>query len=678
MWVINDDSLFGSIIKNPGANKETIEAISEYVYDEIKLDTIFKIEKWLNALLAQERVLPITKKRHRDHLLHACRIAVMGEKILKGKISTKNNEEFTLLDLITELFKEGYKDPKKRIWREYFDYHEIDLNDEESLQEKILQIWYIASLFHDIGFIYETFEETWRSIGVLKDTPKFSELFSDVNASLMKFQKSYLLEQTQKEYKFEIPGRFGHAAAGASILYNLVGKKNLNCDIAADIVYHHSIASPMAFTDHPLLALLILLDEVQEWQRPVILRGRSPERDSEPDLLNTEVQSDRSNSFEMTVDNNLKFEFILNYGDRLKILQKTDFSFPYLLYSKFNNFQYLRVNGTRTNKLPEAVVKKICGLDNLELSGAVKIQSEGELAKHWTRQCDLLRRWAIENGNITIRDWLTNVVNIDYKTPVFESTLNIFESPLKIDANFETEAIQTAFDRYLEDKDIIDEEFNATHTYKKANNDQVIWHPHIERTLILKNNSARETVERLTAYFGNIRIKKYGNIKAYAGSIPLKYKILLPEKRINGGIEYYDWIGLVFFLKESGLVLGTEPLKINYDIEIFMPTSDLKCGLIDEINNTHLYPIKKGKVTVCWDRDLFWEKRFFGTIAYESIEERDRILSNLSSIKNKLQAFNLELDYDVQYPGRGDRPVTVEFTELKTGESAGLIWFSRD
>ena len=146
--------------------EQLIKKISDYVYDKRGLDARFEIKAWLENLLERELFLSITKKRHRDHLLHACRMALLGERILQGKITYDDGKEFRLLDLVRELFRKQ-KDTQKLL-----KLYEVDTLNNEALNEKILQIWFIAALFHDVGFIYEAFTEVWENLKDIEAVPQ--------------------------------------------------------------------------------------------------------------------------------------------------------------------------------------------------------------------------------------------------------------------------------------------------------------------------------------------------------------------------------------------------------------------------------------------------------------------------------------------------------------------------
>lgn len=309
--------------------------------------------------------LSITKKRHRDHLLHACKIALLGEKILKGKI-TYNDKNFRLLDLVRELFKLQGKT------KNLFERYESGIVDNnEAFNDKILQIWYIAALFHDVGFIYEAFTEVLDNINFLKDFPNFKELYLGIEAAITKFQKEFSVSDVHKEiYKAEFSREFDHSKIGACIISNLVGESNLICDTAAYITDHHSSNECLKFSERPLSFLLVVLDEIQEWKRPLLgkklsekarlekISNFSPyiERaETKPELNSINLSSDNEESFELNIDEtgNLDLNFTLDYGDNISILDETSFSFPMMLYLKYKNLQRLRIGDK--GKLKEAL-----------------------------------------------------------------------------------------------------------------------------------------------------------------------------------------------------------------------------------------------------------------------------------------------------------------------------------
>ena len=341
-----------------------IKKISDYVYDKRELDARFEIETWLENLLERELFLSITKKRHRDHLLHACRMALLGERILKGKIIYDDGKEFRLLDLVRELFRKQ-KDTQKLL-----KLYEVDTLNNEALDEKILQIWFIAALFHDVGFIYEAFTEVWENLKDIMKYPNFKEMHLDIEKALANFKKRFSVSDVRvKLYKSKFTREFDHSKIGACLISNLLGESNLICDMAAFITDHHSSNETLEFTERPLSFLMVLLDEIQEWERPVLGRKIRDQILSEkisklspfieypevkPELESISLSSDNDKDFEIKMKNgNLNLDFTLDYGDNVAVLENTKFSFPLMLYLKYKDLQRLRIGDER--KLKEAL-----------------------------------------------------------------------------------------------------------------------------------------------------------------------------------------------------------------------------------------------------------------------------------------------------------------------------------
>lgn len=344
--------------------EQLIKKISDYVYDKKGLDARFEIKAWLENLLERELFLSITKKRHRDHLLHACRMALLGERILKGKIIYEDGKGFRLLDLVRELFRKQ-KDTQKLL-----KLYEVDKLKNEALDEKILQIWFIAALFHDVGFIYEAFTEVWENLKDIMKYPNFKEMHLDIEKALANFKKRFSVSDVRvKLYKSKFTREFDHSKIGACLISNLLGESNLICDMAAFITDHHSSNETLEFTERPLSFLMVLLDEIQEWERPVLGRKIRDQILSEkisklspfieypevkPELESISLSSDSNEDFEIKMKNgNLNLDFTLDYGDNATILEKTDFSFPLMLYLKYKDLQRLRIGDER--KLKEAL-----------------------------------------------------------------------------------------------------------------------------------------------------------------------------------------------------------------------------------------------------------------------------------------------------------------------------------
>ena len=192
-----------------------MEAIANYAYDNIELDGIFHIEEWLEALLECDIFLSTTKKRHRDHLLHACRIALLGEYILNKEL-IYNGSKLKFIDLVAELF---IKDDKINAIIKCYetDFKEGDLN------KLIKQVWYVAALFHDIGYVYDSYIESWKSIKQILRAPHFSEFISHIENDINRFQKELTVSSMHERIITHIfKKNFDHAEIGACLISSLL------------------------------------------------------------------------------------------------------------------------------------------------------------------------------------------------------------------------------------------------------------------------------------------------------------------------------------------------------------------------------------------------------------------------------------------------------------------------
>ncbi len=185
--IINDEILLKTLnIQGTDSFNDLIKGITKHVYEKIKLDGIFDIKKWLEALLESEVFLSTTKKRHRDHLLHACRIAIFGEKILHLEIKYNDNT-IKILDLVRELFVRNSE------VQEILHSYEIDCRDKERIDYLILQAWYVSALFHDIGYIYESFIESWNNVKQFLGSYHFNDFHLNIESAINKLQSNIVV-----------------------------------------------------------------------------------------------------------------------------------------------------------------------------------------------------------------------------------------------------------------------------------------------------------------------------------------------------------------------------------------------------------------------------------------------------------------------------------------------------
>ena len=208
-------------------------------------------------------------KRYRDHLAHVFRVGSLGQFLISNFL-LKNSE-----------------------FKEY-----LNLNNLNSLD--ISWIWWISSLIHDIGYLYEImfqlfekkidFSKTIARYVVFDEFVYFLKTGKYPNEDY-EFDKEYinnaiiedfkkLVKNISKYKKFEGRGWCYHETIGAFLLYihqydygipikedDVLKKELILNEILNTVSKHHGIKK-IDFNDDPFGFLLIFCDECQEWGRP--------------------------------------------------------------------------------------------------------------------------------------------------------------------------------------------------------------------------------------------------------------------------------------------------------------------------------------------------------------------------------------------------------------------------
>ncbi|MHA1440216.1 MAG: hypothetical protein ACTSPD_21925, partial [Promethearchaeota archaeon] len=225
---------------------EFIKLIQAFGYNVINLDKSFTIENYLTQLIKYESLLYYTNKRYKDHMIHACRIAIIGDKLL-----TQDN--FALIDWILEVAKDD-----KCIIKKYLKINEKGKNEEDIIKEKraeLRKIWFIASILHDIGYLFETYRSILKSLEFFNNIPKI---------------KQFLNQISNIEYNCLPFPKFEHGDLSDLFIKHLSEETHPSLTYAGLIAKNHSSLNKFEFFKDPLSSLLIILDEFQEWNRPVV------------------------------------------------------------------------------------------------------------------------------------------------------------------------------------------------------------------------------------------------------------------------------------------------------------------------------------------------------------------------------------------------------------------------
>jgi two-component system sensor histidine kinase/response regulator len=278
-------------------SEETYESIfNKRIYPILEIAGLEDIASSLKSFLWFERAAYIgpfysSDKRYRDHFLHQLRIAVLGDFFLNAEIIIKD-KCCKIVEKIVELLK------KRKSPREFqFSF------DERSIRNT----WWVTALMHDCSYaLYSIFsphlfeKESLEKLKNIFDVGLYEKyknnheeaekkLIEDIKNKLPEMIKEVELKSFEDVILNAAKTKKMHSIYGA---YNFWKKyphmrdKKFCFELAVQsILLHHEFCDSekeepsITFEEYPLAFLLILMDEIQEWGRPLIINVKEKDRD---------------------------------------------------------------------------------------------------------------------------------------------------------------------------------------------------------------------------------------------------------------------------------------------------------------------------------------------------------------------------------------------------------------
>lgn len=207
-----------------------------------------------------------TPKRTRDHYKHQFRNAYLGSILLL---------DYGFLDLISLSVNE-----KVGTFSEYI-LSSASIK-KENIKEVIFKSYFLAALFHDIGYPLEYFmrkaEQVYNYSPFFKIVnPNIKTNFIEIRALLADSVLFRFVENDDLRQKYD---KNDHGALSAisfllnfyysGSIFSLESKERSIIELAAVAIYKHTMKykdERMVFSDDPISFLLRLCDDLQEWQR---------------------------------------------------------------------------------------------------------------------------------------------------------------------------------------------------------------------------------------------------------------------------------------------------------------------------------------------------------------------------------------------------------------------------
>ena len=241
---------------SPDEIQDLVWSVSEYCHRELEIPARIDIRHHLAQAARTEPTLHVLKRYYRDHFFHALEVCFLGHLLLE----TRLNGSDPLWKQVAEII---HKDTK----------------------EDVLQLWYLASLLHDVGYGIDLLKATRRLLQFFSNSEPlkiFAEaLQSDLEDLSVDLSTSDFTSLNSKDKPGEDHGII--AASHLKALIKKVAKDDKYVDAAeyeaavqAVAKHNHRAKEKVSFNREPISFLLIICDTVQEWDRPRLTYETAP------------------------------------------------------------------------------------------------------------------------------------------------------------------------------------------------------------------------------------------------------------------------------------------------------------------------------------------------------------------------------------------------------------------
>ncbi len=282
--------------------ESVIHLMAEIARRDFGIDGGIDIEGALRSFAAVEPALYLWREAYRDHLLHATDVCLLGWLLLDCRFS-------------------GSDDNLGR-----------GIGGMLGLNERCLYAnWFLAALLHDIGFAADAIRQAADHIDYLK-SEYMDELRAQIEAAIEKTVTRIREELLQVSLGLGLED-MDHGVVGYLHVREAIEKavrepsRQREFDPACLAILKHNLKKvPIAFETEPIAALLLLCDELQEWERPRLsaqmfaARSREATTPAEPSTLFTSkiLESLELKGVSLTADGKFAFtgddlEFCLTY-----------------------------------------------------------------------------------------------------------------------------------------------------------------------------------------------------------------------------------------------------------------------------------------------------------------------------------------------------------------------------
>ena len=217
--------------------------VSEFGHQALGVDRRVDLEKHLGLAAMEQPALYSLKAFYRDHLTHVIEVCLSGWLVMESRLSGGE----TVLSRVGAAIR--------------------GLSDDEVLRQ-----WFAASLLHDVGYVVDV-GKGWTDLLHRFDDRVCEDLRRRVDAEIGKLTAE-VVSSTEWGFDDDQQPGLDHGAVSAVHVREML-KEIGSTSLAAEyghalkaIARHNHPDLEIKFADEPLSAVLVICDELQEWDRP--------------------------------------------------------------------------------------------------------------------------------------------------------------------------------------------------------------------------------------------------------------------------------------------------------------------------------------------------------------------------------------------------------------------------
>ena len=218
--------------------------LSEIGHDQFGIDRRLDFERHLCLAAMEQPALYGLKSFYRDHLNHVLQVCLTGWMFLGAQYSDIAGTKYRIINAF---------------------------GTTGATDQTIIGQWFVASLLHDVGYIIDI-GTGWADLLDHFEDPVLKDLSKRAKNAVNEWSKTNT-KWKDWDYKEEDKPGEDHGIVSAlhvhSALEKIPGHVPKDCDMALKAIAHHNHHNAsIQFGTERLSVLLILCDELQEWDRP--------------------------------------------------------------------------------------------------------------------------------------------------------------------------------------------------------------------------------------------------------------------------------------------------------------------------------------------------------------------------------------------------------------------------